>query len=453
MARLILEEGGERRAFRVNDGKLSIGSGEKCSLTLASPDIAEVHAELEVKGDEVVLRPKPGVTPPTVLGKAISQPTRLPKSAEFRIGSAVFRLEPEPASAPAAPAVKPVAGSRGGGRSAARPSGGGVKPSESPRVVASRRGVKRGIPTWLILVIIAVIGAATWFVIDKAFSQGAGQFDPNERYRVAVEAYGTGAYERCKLELDRIDPKIATPELMAKVAEMRENIAQKEVEGHIAVQNVQGTEWLETQLKKYVERYLQGDKVDRSRARLFIKRCDEFRRRWPQHPELDWVERYKDRFLSVAEMNDPSDLADVEWEVKRLTAGKPRDYVAVFAILDEFLGRASGADRNAAEALRETQVAERKAFAEDQMLQSRYEWRNGKFAKAMGVLVQLITLIGDEQLKQDALDAYLAMKDHDGRPLTVESLAGYQTHLPDTFQKLMEVPELRELARAEGLLK
>ena len=84
MARLILEEGGQRRAFRVNEGKLTIGSSESCTLTLASPDVAEIHAELEVHGEEITLRPRPGVTPPRVLGKAVSNPTRLPKSAEFR---------------------------------------------------------------------------------------------------------------------------------------------------------------------------------------------------------------------------------------------------------------------------------------------------------------------------------------------------------------------------------
>lgn len=99
MARLILEDGGQRRAFRVNPGKLTIGSGEGAALKLSSTDVAEVHAELVIGEDgSMVLHPRPGVLPPTVLGRPVKTPTRLPANGEFRIGEAVFRLEAEGAA-------------------------------------------------------------------------------------------------------------------------------------------------------------------------------------------------------------------------------------------------------------------------------------------------------------------------------------------------------------------
>ena len=45
MARLILEEDGQTRRFRLNEGKLTIGSGEAATLRCHSADVAEVHAE------------------------------------------------------------------------------------------------------------------------------------------------------------------------------------------------------------------------------------------------------------------------------------------------------------------------------------------------------------------------------------------------------------------------
>ena len=47
MARLIVEEGGKARRFKLNPGTLTIGSGESATLTLESSELAEVHAELE----------------------------------------------------------------------------------------------------------------------------------------------------------------------------------------------------------------------------------------------------------------------------------------------------------------------------------------------------------------------------------------------------------------------
>ena len=46
MARLILDDGGKRRAFKLNPGRMTIGSGEGATLRLDSGDVAEVHAEL-----------------------------------------------------------------------------------------------------------------------------------------------------------------------------------------------------------------------------------------------------------------------------------------------------------------------------------------------------------------------------------------------------------------------
>ncbi|MCB9913841.1 MAG: hypothetical protein H6828_01680 [Planctomycetes bacterium] len=138
MARLILDENGERRAFKLRDGKLTLGSGQGCTLTLSSPDVAEVHAELELAGDRATLVPRPGVTPPKIAGKPVTQATTLTLGGSFTLGSATITLQADDAPfAAAAAAPKPVARPRRSPprrppRAAARP------PRRRPRARAAR---------------------------------------------------------------------------------------------------------------------------------------------------------------------------------------------------------------------------------------------------------------------------------------------------------------------------
>lgn len=76
MAKLIVEEAGAQRAFRLGDGVVTIGSGEGARLKLSSADVAEVHAEIELTGGTIRLRPKPGVTPPQRRGRSRLQRAR-----------------------------------------------------------------------------------------------------------------------------------------------------------------------------------------------------------------------------------------------------------------------------------------------------------------------------------------------------------------------------------------
>ena len=76
MARLILEEGGERRAFRVNQGKLTIGSSEACTLTgaRAMEDMAPAMFPVGIeRGDEDFLG-RAGTRTATEIDYAVGTP-------------------------------------------------------------------------------------------------------------------------------------------------------------------------------------------------------------------------------------------------------------------------------------------------------------------------------------------------------------------------------------------
>jgi hypothetical protein len=64
MVRLIVEDAGERRAFSVGEGRLTMGSAPEAKLQLSAMGVAGVHAEIEVHGGKATMHPKPGVTPP-----------------------------------------------------------------------------------------------------------------------------------------------------------------------------------------------------------------------------------------------------------------------------------------------------------------------------------------------------------------------------------------------------
>jgi len=439
MARLILDENGKRRAFKLNDGRLSVGSGPDNALTLSSPDVAEVHAELHIENGSVTLVPKAGVMPPSVLGRPVSRPMRLPANAEFKIGSAVFRLESEQAPASGGTARTAV------GRS-------GAPSSTRPRIEHRRRVVKRGLPGWMIFAMIIVMCVLAYFVGKLWLADNAELYDPNERYSEAVKAFDLGATKRASDELDNVDLQRASPELKEKVAELRAKVKETQRSSFLAESNMKGTEWMDDNLKGYVAKYLQGDRATRASARFFIKRCDEFRDKWPKHPELDWVARYRSRYAKLADLNSPSQFSDLEWEVKRLTAGKPRDYTRVFRGIAAFIAQADEADKTAAQALEQDQTVEREAYFLDRMQESRYQWQKKQYGQAVEWLVQIVVKIGDPSMEEQAIDAFLKMQSDDGEPLSERYLASYKKNRPEQFEILMSHEKMRAAAKSAGIL-
>lgn len=436
MARLILEDGGQRRAFRVNPGKLTIGSGEGAILRLSSSDVAEVHAELVVAADgSIVLHPRPGVLPPTVLGRPVKVPTRIPGNGEFRIGAAVFRLEPEgaAAAAPRAAGAAPSAGGEAG----------------TPRVRLSRpmHKIERGLPTPLILGILAGLLVAAFFV-GKAWLGGGAtkvEYDPTERLRVAQLAYDEGAIDRALLELDRVDLKVA-PQFAPAVAELRKRINERNKFVEVDAWNVEGTKHFDSQVMGYWKKYMQGNEVPRERARVFINRCKDFKATWPQHPELEWVDRYMRRYEAVAELDEPPTFKDVSYEIETLTWAKPRNYARAFALLAEYERTAPSEERSKLDELRAKLERERDEHFLDRMLQAKHEYGKGNNSAAFQELVNIVIWMGDDAKSSEAAAQMALFGDLDSQ------LQSYRKHRPDKWELMTANPDVRALAVEKGVL-
>lgn len=453
MARLILEEGGERRAFRFDQGKLTIGSGDACTLTLKSPDVAEIHCDLEFAGGRVTLRARAGVQPPTVDGAPAPGETNLGGSAVIGIGSATLRIDLDESAAPAAapkaaPAAAPTrpaapsAQSREARISSAKPA-----TRSGARVQRAKRTVSKGMPAWAygaIGLLIAVIGYFSVSSMDLESGTGA---DPKDRIRVATELFNEANYGGATNALDGLTAENVNGmgvELRKKYDELRSRLADKDKEAEIALLNDRGTKWKSTQLDRFRTDRLHGAKPPRERVRVYLKRVREFKERWPAHPEMEEVLRYEARFKEICDLSSPATFTDIAYEVKTMTWAFPRDYKGAFAIIEKHIIDNPGDAPNCNELLA-TMRAEQQEFFVDRKLQVKYEWERDQKGQAVEILIQLILTLGDEGMVQEAADELV------GLPGIDEWFKGYKQDRPEQFANLRKHPTVAAKVSALGL--
>jgi len=459
MARLILEEGGERRAFRFDQGKLTIGSGEECTLTLKSPDVAEVHCDLEFAGDTVTLHARAGVQPPLIDGAPAPGETVLGASAVIGIGGATLRLDLDESAAPAAASQKapaaetpsrPVAGakSRQERLSTAKPAA-----RSGARVQRAKRTVSKGVPAWVFaLAGLGLLGLTAFvivpnFILPKLFSDEGTGYDPVERIRVATANFNDANMGGATQSLDLIDEETLarmSPELRKKYNELRSRIAEKEKENALSIAHDKGTKWKSTQLDRFRTDRLHGAKPPRERVRVYLKRVREFKERWPAHPEMDEVLRYEARFKEICDLSSPATFTDIAYEVKTMTWAFPRDYKGAFALIEKHIIDNPGDAAHCNELLA-TMRSEQEEFFIDRKLQVRYEWERDKKGQAVEILIQLILTLGDEDMVQESADELVSMKGIE------DWFRGYKEDRPEQFAELRKHPTVAAKVSSLGL--
>lgn len=452
MARLILEEGGAKRAYRFQEGKLTIGSGEGCALTLTSPDIAEIHCDLEFGEGRVVLRARPGVQAPMVNGVSAPGETVLEASSVIQIGGAKLQVdldESAPVTTPQRVTPKPAAAKVTPQRTS-RPLD-AVKPAPrtgAPRVQRSTRTVSKGMPQW----VIGAIGGVLVLVALMVFrgmdaNQGTG-YDPVERYRVAVTRFNEANYGAATQSLDLIDQQTLAsmdPTLRAKYKELRGKLEEKKKETERSMANMIGTEWKSTQLDRFRNQRLLGTNPPNERVRVYLKRVKEFKSRWPTHPELDEVLRYEARFKEICDLSQPATYTDLAYEVETMTWAKPRNFIAAFALIEGHLAANPGDEPQVKELIAAKRTLQSEQF-EEMMLQSKYEWEKGEKGQAVEGLVQVITLFEDASMATKAAEEFVRLPGID------EWLRGYKKDRAEKYAKLIRHPVIAAKAIAAEAL-
>ncbi|MEM8713692.1 MAG: FHA domain-containing protein, partial [Planctomycetota bacterium] len=112
MARLILEEDGATRRFNLSQGKLTFGSSDKATLTLASDEVAALHGQIEMGEEGAVVRVAKGVQPIRVGGRAVQGAHVMKGGQAVSIGGAKLTIEYDEGEGPASGSSSGAAATR-----------------------------------------------------------------------------------------------------------------------------------------------------------------------------------------------------------------------------------------------------------------------------------------------------------------------------------------------------
>lgn len=444
MARLIVEEGGTRRAFRLGDGLLSVGSGAGAQLRLASPDIAELHLEIESRAGVLRVLPRPGVLPPTLAGAPVRAACEWPRGAVLALGGVRLSVEPEPGElAAAAPKTAQSAA-----RAQAAPETGRSARASAPR----KREPARARPdAWksyalpaAVVAGLALAGFAAWRVLAREREQLGMPADVAlaGARREMAQANG-GAVEKY-LALAEADRKL-TQAQRAEIEQLRASLAREDVEVERVHDDAAAQTWYDVKLAKYESTELRGTPQPH-KVRLFLERCAEFRRRWPQHERIGWVERQEQRFAGVVDLAAPLTQQDVLWQANRLTSGVPAEWERALALIDERATRTSdAAERAELDALRAKLLAKRREAHVEAMHTARAAYQRGDKARAIELCAQSVMHNGDPELTAEAARYLVAM------PELELALRQYREQRPWDYAALVREPAIADYARQAGI--
>ena len=479
MTKLIIEEGGERRGYKIGRGKLTLGSGAEAKLRIADPNVAAVHAELEVAEKRAVLRLRPGVLPATQAGRPLGSEILLAHGSPIELGGARLWIEYEggapvavPAAAQAAPAPpaapKPVA------RAATRRAAGDDDGAERGRRAAYReRKQRENTARWVALLVgVPVIGIGAWFALGKLTGSSADEvvFIPAARYQTALEHFREGSYGLAEevLEQGLASPE-AGPELKAQMLALQQEIAAGRASGRELAHNLAGDRWLEAKLVAYEQNWLSGTPAQ-PEMRLFVQRLRDFKHEWPTHPEMDWVDRQLARFEPLVDLAKPPTWADVDFEA-RMTAGLRRNRITgeegargdaewkdAIRTVELFLEGAEGADRENALLLLDELRTKRDAWVADKLQQARFHferaeqtgWDSAELGRSIAWLVKIVLDSGDPAAEDDAARRILLYQQSAD---LLAFLRGYRRDRPEDFELLAANRVLGPFLEEHGLLE
>ncbi len=451
MAKLIVEEGGKRRRFRLNPGKLTIGSGEEATLRLTSEGVARIHAVLIFKDGVVTLEPEAGVAPIMVGGKSHSAGFKLAVGKSAAIGGARISIEAEEGEVKAvAPRPTPRSGhaTRAGQAGGPRTSRNRASEGDEAPARGRHRKSKPSVPAGLVV----GLGLAGALIVIKIVSGWADSLDrPFEPMgsKVKIEGkLGFGDYKGILAELDWVDENRAelSVEWHSYFDSKREEAEAMRGEAQLYARNTTGTKWFTTQLEKFQTSYLKRN--TRPEARVFLKRIAQFRSDYPRHPKVTdgWCDRFAERYAEVAKLNEPPTMEDLAFEVKTLTWARPHDYKKSFELLEAFLLTARGSDEMAAKALVQEKITKRKEYFDERILYARKYWDDNEPNRAVAELAQLVAKVGDPAMEDQAADFLLKFPGLDGY------LRSYKRDRVSTFEALMRNESLRAYAASNNVL-
>jgi hypothetical protein len=113
----------------------------------------------------------------------------------------------------------------------------------------------------------------------------------------------------------------------------------------------------------------------------------------------------------------------------------------------ELVERSRGTEREQALALLDRLAKEEREHFDEEMQQAKYLWDRNERARSVGILLALILGLDDPRLVDQAAKAYVDLPNVD------EYLRSYRRTNPQRYERLIQVPRVRDAARQHGLLE
>jgi hypothetical protein len=474
MPKLIVADEGQKKAFKLSKGRLTLGSGEGDKLKLSGSEPA--HAVLVIDADGGTLDANAEVT---IDGEARSgSGLRLDFGSKLKIGGAVLMLTADegteagaakPKGAQAAGQPRAAAGAsrssaRGaapagrGGSSRAGASRGGAGRSSKAGAAAgrgrssarggSRRGgqeaEQKGLPGWAIptVVVLLLVGVGgAWMAFGGGGNVG--------NYLAAAEAgLNDGNFSKVQNSLTSIDEDRLGGTQRAKYNELMERFEGVKRSQELTPRRNAGFKWIGENLESFADRYIdKKDSVPAGPARVFLERVEEFKTLWPEHTEPVWTEDetgkqkldyMRDRvrqYEAVTRLGDPITYEELAWAHEYYMANQ--NFRVLMPKLRRFLeNNPDELDASLAEGLLESAKVAEKEFVNEFLGKAKEEFekfQGGGESFPMRTASKLHAIIlraDDPQLRSDAVNRFLAL------PGIEEILQAYDKGAGDTFAQL-----------------
>jgi hypothetical protein len=296
-----------------------------------------------------------------------------------------------------------------------------------------------------VVIVLAIAGLAV-YLVPKVLTTPPGS-DESVRGSMAVARrfLAEGNLEMVRQRVEGVDVAALDAATRAEYQAVLAEYEAARAESDLAQHNMRGNVFLAQQLKNFEQNRLRGE-ARRPQARVFIQRCEEFKRRWPQHPELDWVERMEERFRPVAALDQPPTFEDIAFEAETLTWANPRDYRTAIPLVRTFADEeASVDDRAKALVLLDELEAARQEWFDDRMQQARWEFERGNEGQSVEWLRILIVYTGDPQMSERAATELTRFEGLEGW------LAAYRRDKPEAYAELAQNPVIADYIREQGI--
>jgi len=442
MARLIVRDGERRKAYRIQKGRLTIGSGAEARLRLESEGVAEEHAVLEVRDGRARLVPHPGAPCPIVDGEEVADAVDLGYGQRVELGGAVLEWAPEEGDA-----VEPETGDEESEEDAEDE----APVFKTPKSVVHAR--KSSLPSYrgkrkkkssartivTALVLAGVLGAAFVFFFQR--SSGSAGLSPTERLRLVQTELDEGDLVNAERILSELSTAGLSGSVLAEYQTVRKRFDDLELRSKQDAANVEGFEYFNKKLSAYYDKQL-ADGEHPERGYYMLLRCREFTERWPTHPELPWVGKTKGE-LGLSLDRTPS-YAELAWCVDYITGSKPRRFDWADELIERFLDDCG--DKCAeGKGLQDKVAWERRDYFAERRDEANSFYQDGKADRAVGILIELVRYINDEEMQDRACQSLLKIPE-------LENFLRYQKETDEyAFAQLLENDRMAAYVKEKGL--